>query len=105
MKQSVEVARQIGQENRRVSLTASEQGVRMEAFDAGPTAERFFGRDEYQFWGDVKAMPFRSWPSPCSRSCSPANSGPWTSSAIFASGTAFPMNSKAGPERQGDTSR
>jgi hypothetical protein len=49
-----EIARQQGTEFRSVHLERQADGaIRMHAYDKGPAAERFSGRDEYEFWVTV----------------------------------------------------
>lgn len=45
-----------GVESRIVSLSCQDDGsIRLYASDVGPTAERFWGSDEYEFWVTITA--------------------------------------------------
>lgn len=47
----VEIARQDGPEFRSVRLQLqADGGIRLHAYDRGPTAQLTFGREEYEFW-------------------------------------------------------
>jgi hypothetical protein len=57
--QSIELARQEGEEFRSVQLSVSAAGARLGAQDIGSFVEQVWGREEYEFWVDVEgaAMP------------------------------------------------
>ena len=53
--QTVELASRRDAEFRSVLLSVTGAQVRLSTTDAGPAVQRWWGRDEYEFWVDVPA--------------------------------------------------
>jgi hypothetical protein len=87
---TVELAKQVGTEYRSVRLSIGSNGaIRMDAHDMGPTIERVWDHEDYEFsvgclhrqWGDLRS-------SSCGTSLQ-ETSRPWTISASFARNAVF----------------
>lgn len=55
---SIEIAKEDGNNYRSVRLAVSDSGLRLEAHDMGSTVEKVWDTDDYEFWVDIKSSDF-----------------------------------------------
>ena len=56
---SIQLFRMDGEEYRSVDLVLKDGGLQLSAHDMGPSVERYWGDDDYEFWVEIKPHAMR----------------------------------------------